>query len=47
MKKKVLEIINKIKNFFKKINNKFFFGRYDNTYKYINKKTSLIEYIIK
>ena len=47
MKKKVLGILNKIKNTFKRINNKFFFGRYNSTYKYINKKTSLKEYIIK
>jgi len=47
LKKKVLGILNKIKNTFKRINNKFFFGRYNSTYKYINKKTSLKEYIIK
>lgn len=47
MKKKVLGILNKIKNTFKRINNKFFFGRYNSTYKYINKKTSFKEYIIK
>lgn len=47
MKKKVLGILNKIINTFKRINNKFFFGRYNSTYKYINKKTSLKEYIIK
>lgn len=47
MKKKVLEIINKIKKFFVKINDKYFFGRYKSTYKYINKKSSFLEYVIK
>ncbi len=47
MKRKVLEIIDKIKTFFKKINDKYFFGRYLGTYKYINKKSSFLEYFIK
>lgn len=47
MKKKMTEIINSIKNTFKKINNMFFYGRYKGTYNYINQKSSIKEYIIK
>ena len=47
MKRKVLEILSKIRTFFIKVNNKFFFGRYNDTYKYVNKKSSFKEYIIK
>lgn len=47
MKKKMLECISKIKNVFKKINDKFFFGKYKSTYQYINKKSNVKEYIIK
>lgn len=47
MKKKMTEIINSIKNTFKKINNMFFYGRYKRTYNYINQKSSIKEYIIK
>ncbi|MDD2494883.1 MAG: hypothetical protein PHE29_06775 [Tissierellia bacterium] len=47
MKKKILEIFSNIKNFYNNVNNKFFFGRYKSTYDYINKKSSMKEYIIK
>lgn len=47
MKKKIKELFDKIKGFFQKINNDFFFGRYKVTYKYINKESSFKEYIIK
>jgi hypothetical protein len=47
MKKKLLEISNKIKKFSERINDKFFFGKYKSTYDYINKKSSIKEYIIK
>ncbi len=47
MKKKILGIFSNIKKFFNNINNKFFFGRYKSTYDYINKKSSIKEYIIK
>ena len=40
MRKKILEL-------FRKINNKFFFGRYKNTYKYINEESNFWEYFIK
>lgn len=40
-------MIRKLKNLINKINNKFFFGKYRNTYKYVNMKTSKKEYIIK
>lgn len=40
MKKKILEL-------FEKINNKFFFGKYKNTYKYINEESNFWEYFIK
>ena len=47
MKKKIKEFSNSIKSFFQRINDKFFFGRYKGTYRYINQKSSIIEYIIK
>ena len=47
MKKKIKELFNKTKEFFQKINNSFFFGRYRTTYKYINKEYSIKEYLIK
>lgn len=47
MKKKTLEVFSKIKKFCHNINSKFFFGRYKSTYDYINKKSSIKEYIIK
>lgn len=47
MKKKTLEVFSKIKGFYYNINSKFFFGRYKSTYDYINKKSSIKEYIIK
>jgi len=47
MKKKIKEFSNSIKRFFQRINDKFFFGRYKGTYRYINQKSSIIEYIIK
>lgn len=47
MKKKIAAIINKIKKFFRKINNNLFFGRYKSMYEYVNKKYSLKEYIFK
>jgi len=47
MKKKILEIFSNIKKFYNNVNNKFFFGRYKSTYDYINKKSSMKEYIIK
>lgn len=47
MKKKVSETFNKVKQFFKNISDKFFFGRYKSTYDYINIKSSKKEYIIK
>lgn len=37
----------KIKSFFLKINNNYFFGKYKETYNYINKGSSIKEYIIK
>ena len=40
MRKKILEL-------FRKINNKFFFGKYKNTYKYINEESNFWEYFIK
>ena len=47
MKKKIKELFNKTKEFFQKINNSFFFGRYRTTYNYINKEYSIKEYLIK
>lgn len=47
MKKKKKERFKKIKSFFCNINNKYFFGRYKGTYKYINKESNIKEYIIK
>lgn len=47
MRKKKLGNSKKFKKFLETLNNKFLYGQYDNTYKYINKKTSLKEYIIK
>lgn len=47
MKKKILENCKKIKDFFIRFNNRFLYGQYNNTYKYINKKSTLKEYIIK
>ncbi len=47
MKKKILEIFSNIKKFYNNVNNKFFFGRYKSTYDYINKKSSMKEYVIK
>lgn len=47
MKKKIKEIFNVIKNFFCKINNKLFYGKYKSTYQYINKKSNFKEYLIK
>ena len=47
MRKKKKELFNKIKKFFRNLNNKFFFGKYKTTYKYINKESNLKEYIIK
>ena len=46
MKKKILENYKKIKDFFIRFNNRFLYGQYNNTYKYINKKSTLKEYII-
>lgn len=40
MKKRISEL-------FKKINNMYFFGRYKETYKFINKKISIKEYLVK
>lgn len=40
MKKKILDL-------FKNINNKYFFGRYKSTYRYINQKSSVMEYLFK
>ena len=40
MKKRILGFFRKIKNFFNDISDRFFFGKYKNTYKYINKKPS-------
>ena len=47
MKKKISGFFNKIKRFFNNLSNKFFFGKYRNTYEYINKKTSKLEYLLK
>ena len=47
MRKKKKERFNKIKKFFRNLNDKFFFGKYKTTYKYINKESNLKEYIIK
>lgn len=44
---KNIRIFNKIKRFFNNLSNKFFFGKYRNTYEYINKKTSKLEYLLK
>ena len=46
MKKRILGFFREIKNFFNDISDRFFFGKYKNTYKYINKKPSKIEYCI-
>lgn len=40
-------MLKKIKNMIHKINDKYFFGRYKETYKYINKGFNKKEYIIK
>lgn len=47
MRKKKKERFNKMKKFFRNLNDKFFFGKYKTTYKYINKESNLKEYIIK
>lgn len=47
MRKKKKGLFNKVKSFFNNINNKYFFGRYRGTYKYINKESNIKEYIIK
>ena len=47
MKRKILDLFNRIKSLLKKLNDIFLFGKYKNTYKYVNKKTSVKEYIIK
>ena len=47
MKKEKKGLFKKIKTFFDNINNKYFFGRYKGTYKYINKESNIKEYIIK
>lgn len=47
MRKKKKELFKKIKKFFRNLNDKFFFGKYKTTYKYINKESNLKEYIIK
>ena len=47
MKRKILDLFNRIKSILKKLNDIFLFGKYKNTYKYVNKKTSVKEYIIK
>ena len=47
MWKKKKELFKKIKKFFRNLNDKFFFGKYKTTYKYINKESNLKEYIIK
>ena len=47
MKKEKKGLFKKIKTFFNNINNKYFFGRYKGTYKYINKESNIKEYIIK
>lgn len=47
MKKEKKGLFNRIKTFFNNINNKYFFGRYKGTYKYINKESNIKEYIIK
>ena len=44
MRKRILE---PIRNLFKSISNKFFFGKYKTTYNYINKQSSKLEYTIK
>lgn len=39
---------NKVKNFFRKISNKFFYGNYaKNVYAFENKKISIVDYILK
>lgn len=40
-------MIQKLKNLIKKISNKLFFGKYKDSYKYMNEKSGLKEYIIK
>ena len=47
MKKEKKGLFKRIKTFFNNINNKYFFGRYKGTYKYINKESNIKEYIIK
>lgn len=47
MKKEKKGLFKRIKTFFNNINNKYFFGRYKGTYKYINKESNVKEYIIK
>lgn len=37
----------KIKSFFKNLNNKFFFGKFNNTYSYVHKQTTVKEYLIR
>ena len=40
-------LFEKINPFLDNINNKYFFGRYKGTYKYINKESNIKEYVIK
>ena len=47
MKKEKKGLFKRIKTFFNNINNKYFFGRYKGTYKYINMESNIKEYIIK
>lgn len=48
MKKKIKNVIFKIKQFINKLSNKYFYGKYKNQiYSYENKKISLIDYLIK
>lgn len=47
MKQKMKEFIKKIKNIISKISEKLFYGKYNQTYSYINKQSSIYEYLIK
>jgi len=47
MKKKILKLLYKIKEFIKNISNKYFFGKYKITYDYINTKPNFKEYLFK
>lgn len=47
MKRKLKEFIRKIKSVITKISNKLFYGKYNNTYSYVNKKSSILEYLVK